>query len=115
MVIAGPIVRKVTASTCHIWVVTSVATCPSLVLTLEEEAVNGTVQADTVKVGTRAFIHLITFNAQSPFTERQRINYQLVFDDETHQSLWINEQKTLLYPGQTRLSFHYTAYPRTIF
>ncbi|WP_412727728.1 alkaline phosphatase family protein [Alteromonas sp. D210916BOD_24] len=107
-------VRKVTASTCHIWVVTSIPTSPSLALALEEEPLSGMVQADTVKVGSRAFIHLITFNAQSPFTERKRINYQLVFDDEPHQSLWINEQKTLLYPGQTLLSFHYTAYPRTI-
>lgn len=113
-VIAGPIVRKVTSNSCHVWLVSSNADAPSLSLSHSDSVLAGDSQSDTVRVGKHAFIHLVTFSASTSFEDRERINYKLVFDDHQQQNAWEKEQRALLYKDQASLSFHYTGTPETI-
>jgi hypothetical protein len=113
-VIAGPIVRKVTSNSCHVWLVSSNADAPSLSLSHGDSVLAGDSQGDTVRVGKHAFIHLVTFSASTSFEDRERINYKLVFDDHQQQNAWEEEQRALLYKDQASLSFHYTGTPETI-
>ncbi|WP_394221629.1 alkaline phosphatase family protein [Alteromonas gracilis] len=113
-VIAGPIVRKVTSTQCHIWVVTSNVGTPTLRLSSNDETISGDSQCESVRVGERAFIHLLSFSASQPFNDRVRVNYSMSFDDKANQASWEKEQAALLYDGQTALSFHYTETPETI-
>jgi hypothetical protein len=82
LVIAGPIVRKVTSNLCYIWVVTSSDDAPSLTLSHDEAPIDGDRQSETICVGTHAFIHLLSFSASKPFDDSARVSYQLHFDNE---------------------------------
>ena len=113
-VIAGPIVRKVTSESCHVWLVSSNAYAPSLSLSLGESVLAGDCQSDTVRVGKHAFIHLLTFSASTLFEDGERISYKLTFNDPQQQNAWQDELRSLLYKGQDNLSFHYTDTPETI-
>ncbi|PXW69672.1 hypothetical protein BZA03_111101 [Alteromonas sp. I10] len=113
-VIAGPIVRKVTSTECHIWVVTSNADSPALNLSANEVVVSGNCQRETIRVGKYAFIHLLSFTSSEPFEDTARIGYSLSFSDDAQQVSWENEQRGLLYDGQSFLCFHYTETPETI-
>ena len=113
-VIAGPIVRKVTSTECHIWVVTSNADSPTLNLSANEVVVSGNCQRETIRVGKYAFIHLLSFTSSEPFKDTARIGYSLSFSDDAQQASWENEQRGLLYDGQSSLCFHYTETPETI-
>lgn len=113
-VIAGPIVRKVTSTECHIWVVTSNADSPTLNLSANEVVVSGNCQRETIRVGKYAFIHLLSFTSSEPFENTARIGYSLSFSDDAQQASWENEQRGLLYDGQSSLCFHYTETPETI-
>ena len=113
-VIAGPIVRKVTSNSCHVWLVSSNADAPSLSLSHGDSVLAGDSQSDTVRVGKHAFIHLVTFSASTSFEDRERINYKLIFNDHQQQNAWEKEQRALLYKDQASLSFHYTGTPETI-
>ena len=113
-VIAGPIVRKVTSTECHIWVVTSNADSPALNLSANEVVVSGNCQRETIRVGKYAFIHLLSFTSSEPFEDTARIGYSLSFNDDAQQASWENEQRGLLYDGQSSLCFHYTETPETI-
>ena len=113
-VIAGPIVRKVTSTECHIWVVTSNADSPTLNLSANEVVVSGNCQRETIRVGKYAFIHLLSFTSSEPFEDTARIGYSLSFSDDAQQASWENEQRGLLYDGQSFLCFHYTETPETI-
>lgn len=113
-VIAGPIVRKVTSTECHIWVVTSNADSPALNLSANEVVVSGNCQRETIRVGKYAFIHLLSFTSSEPFEDTARIDYSLSFSDDAQQASWENEQRGLLYDGQSSLCFHYTETPETI-
>ena len=113
-VIAGPIVRKVTSTECHIWVVTSNADSPTLNLSANEVVVSGNCQRETIRVGKYAFIHLLSFTSSEPFEDTARIGYSLSFSDDAQQASWENEQRGLLYHGQPSLCFHYTETPETI-
>lgn len=113
-VIAGPIVRKVTSTECHIWVVTSNADSPTLNLSANEVVVSGNCQRETIRVGKYAFIHLLSFTSSEPFEDTARIGYSLSFSDDAQQASWENEQRGLLYDGQPSLCFHYTETPETI-
>ncbi len=113
-VIAGPIVRKVTSTECHIWVVTSNADSPTLNLSANEVVVSGNCQRETIRVGKYAFIHLLSFTSSEPFDDTARIGYSLSFSDDAQQASWENEQRGLLYDGQSSLCFHYTETPETI-
>ena len=113
-VIAGPIVRKVTSTECHIWVVTSNADSPALNLSANEVVVSGNCQRETIRVGKYAFIHLLSFTSSEPFEDTARIGYSLSFSDDAQQASWEDEQRGLLYDGQSSLSFHYTETPETI-
>ena len=113
-VIAGPIVRKVTSTECHIWVVTSNADSPALNLSANENIIDGNCQRETVRVGKYAFIHLLSFTASEPFEDTARIGYALSFNDDKQQASWEDEQRGLLYDGQSSLCFHYTETPETI-
>ncbi|MEE3306669.1 MAG: alkaline phosphatase family protein [Pseudomonadota bacterium] len=113
-VIAGPIVRKVTSTECHIWVVTSNADSPTLNLSANEVVVSGNCQRETIRVGKYAFIHLLSFTSSEPFEDTARIGYSLSFSDDAQQASWEVEQRGLLYDGQSSLCFHYTETPETI-
>ena len=113
-VIAGPIVRKVTSTECHIWVVTSNADSPALNLSANEVVVSGNCQRETIRVGKYAFIHLLSFTSSEPFEDTARIGYSLSFSDDAQQASWEDEQRGLLYDGQSSLCFHYTETPETI-
>ena len=113
-VIAGPIVRKVTSTECHIWVVTSNADSPTLNLSANEVVVSGNCQRETIRVGKYAFIHLLSFTSSERFEDTARIGYSLSFSDDAQQASWENEQRGLLYDGQSSLCFHYTETPETI-
>lgn len=113
-VIAGPIVRKVTSTECHIWVVTSNADSPALNLSANEVVVSGNCQRETIRVGKYAFIHLLSFTSSERFEDTARIGYSLSFSDDAQQASWENEQRGLLYDGQSSLCFHYTETPETI-
>ena len=113
-VIAGPIVRKVTSTECHIWVVTSNADSPALNLSANEVVVSGNCQRETIRVGKYAFMHLLSFTSLEPFEDTARIGYSLSFSDDAQQASWEDEQRGLLYDGQSSLSFHYTETPETI-
>ncbi len=113
-VIVGPIVRKVTSNSCHVWLVSSNADAPSLSLSHGDSVLAGDSQSDTVRVGKHAFIHLVTFSASTSFEDRERINYKLIFNDHQQQNAWEKEQRALLYKDQASLSFHYTGTPETI-
>ncbi len=113
-VIAGPIVRKVTSTECHIWVVTSNADSPTLNLSANKVVVSGNCQRETIRVGKYAFIHLLSFTSSEPFEDTARIGYSLSFSDDAQQASWEDEQRGLLYDGQSSLCFHYTETPETI-
>ena len=113
-VIAGPIVRKVTSTECHIWVVTSNADSPTLNLSANEVVVSGNCQRETIRVGKYAFINLLSFTSSEPFEDTARIGYSLSFSDDAQLASWENEQRGLLYDGQPSLCFHYTETPETI-
>jgi len=113
-VIAGPIVRRVTSTECHIWVVTSNADSPALNLSANEVVVSGNCQRETIRVGKYAFIHLLSFTSSEPFEDTARIGYSLSFSDDAQQASWEVEQRGLLYDGQSSLCFHYTETPETI-
>ncbi|MDY6977498.1 MAG: alkaline phosphatase family protein, partial [Pseudomonadota bacterium] len=98
----------------HIWVVTSNAEAPSLKLSSCDHTIAGECQSETVRVGSYAFIHLISFYAADTFKDRVRISYQLLFDDLSAQANWEKEQRAILYDGQSSPSFHYTETPETI-
>ncbi|MEM7421482.1 MAG: alkaline phosphatase family protein [Pseudomonadota bacterium] len=114
LVIAGPIVRKVTENSCYIWVCTSIADAPKLSLTHDSTTINGQAQVESIQVGKHAYIHLLHFNSNTHFEDRKRIGYALQFNDSSEQTRWDNEQEALLYSNQTVLSFHYTQTPQTI-
>ena len=106
--------RKVTSKECHIWVVTSNAETPVLNLSINGATVSGKYQSETVRVGTHAFIHLLSFFANDPFEDRVRVGYELSFNNDIQQAAWVEEQRALLYDEQSSLSFHYTETPETI-
>lgn len=103
-----------TSTECHIWVVTSNADSPTLNLSANEVVVSGTCQRETIHVGKYAFIHLLSFTSSEPFEDTARIGYSLSFSDDAQQASWENEQRGLLYDGQSSLCFHYTETPETI-
>tara|TARA_E500000081_G_scaffold142511_1_gene161419 strand:- start:630 stop:2459 length:1830 start_codon:yes stop_codon:yes gene_type:complete len=104
----------VTSTECHIWVVTSNADSPTLNLSANEVVVSGNCQRETIRVGKYAFIHLLSFTSSEPFDDTARIGYSLSFSDDAQQASWENEQRGLLYDGQSSLCFHYTETPETI-
>jgi len=104
----------VTSTECHIWVVTSNADSPALNLSANEVVVSGNCQRETIRVGKYAFIHLLSFTSSEPFEDTARIGYSLSFSDDAQQASWENEQRGLLYDGQSSLCFHYTETPETI-
>jgi hypothetical protein len=104
----------VTSTECHIWVVTSNADSPTLNLSANEVVVSGNCQRETIRVGKYAFIHLLSFTSSEPFEDTARIGYSLSFSDDAQQASWENEQRGLLYDGQSSLCFHYTETPETI-
>lgn len=114
MVIAGPIVRKVTEDTCHIWLVTSLPSAPSI--HLMQRGVNVEVECfeESVQVGQYAYIHLLSATASYKFSDRERVYYQLDFTDKATSKKWHVEQQRLLYSAEDGLSFHYTETPETI-
>lgn len=103
-----------TSTECHIWVVTSNADSPALNLSANEVVVSGNCQRETIRVGKYAFIHLLSFTSSEPFEDTARIGYSLSFSDDAQQVSWENEQRGLLYDGQSSLCFHYTETPETI-
>ena len=103
-----------TSTECHIWVVTSNADSPALNLSANEVVVSGNCQRETIRVGKYAFIHLLSFTSSEPFEDTARIGYSLSFSDDAQQASWENEQRGLLYDGQSSLCFHYTETPETI-
>lgn len=103
-----------TSTECHIWVVTSNADSPTLNLSANEVVVIGNCQRETIRVGKYAFIHLLSFTSSEPFEDTARIGYSLSFSDDAQQASWENEQRGLLYDGQSSLCFHYTETPETI-
>lgn len=103
-----------TSTECHIWVVTSNADLPALNLSANEVVVSGNCQRETIRVGKYAFIHLLSFTSSEPFEDTARIGYSLSFSDDAQQASWENEQRGLLYDGQSSLCFHYTETPETI-
>ena len=103
-----------TSTECHIWVVTSNADSPTLNLSANEVVVSGNCQRETIRVGKYAFIHLLSFTSSEPFEDTARIGYSLSFSDDAQQASWENEQRGLLYDGQSSLCFHYTETPETI-
>ena len=103
-----------TSTECHIWVVTSNADSPTLNLSANEVVVSGNCQRETIRVGKYAFIHLLSFTSSERFEDTARIGYSLSFSDDAQQASWENEQRGLLYDGQSSLCFHYTETPETI-
>ena len=103
-----------TSTECHIWVVTSNADSPTLNLSANEVVVSGNCQRETIRVGKYAFIHLLSFTSSEPFEDTARIGYSLSFSDDAQQASWEDEQRGLLYDGQSSLCFHYTETPETI-
>ena len=103
-----------TSTECHIWVVTSNADSPALNLSANEVVVSGNCQRETIRVGKYAFIHLLSFTSSERFEDTARIGYSLSFSDDAQQASWENEQRGLLYDGQSSLCFHYTETPETI-
>ncbi len=103
-----------TSTECHIWVVTSNADSPALNLSANEVVVSGNCQRETIRVGKYAFIHLLSFTSSEPFEDTARIGYSLSFSDDAQQASWEDEQRGLLYDGQSSLCFHYTETPETI-
>jgi hypothetical protein len=116
LVIAGPIVRKVTEDTCHIWLVTSLPSAPSIHLTQRGNNVEVEVEyhAESVQVGQYAYIHLLSATALHKFSDSERIYYQLDFTDKATSEKWHIEQQHMLYSSEDSLSFHYTETPETI-
>ncbi|GFD69810.1 hypothetical protein KUL106_30730 [Alteromonas sp. KUL106] len=96
------------------WLVSSTADAPVLSLSYCDTELAGNCKAETIPVGEHAFIQLLTFSASSPFNDRARISYEITFHDPLQQNAWQDEQRPLLYKGQTHLSFHYTETPETI-
>lgn len=113
-VIAGPIVRRVTAQQCHVWLVTSSKDEISLALAQDAKPVPGDSSSASVQVGTHCFISLITFTCHGTFTPHQPIEYTLKFANSQHQQQWDKALTELLYDKQSQLSFIWTNTPSTI-
>jgi len=114
VVVAGPIVRRVTADKCYVWLVSSVSDDISLSLHLADSALSGASDCQSVQVGERAFVHLLSFNSENPFPENKRIQYNLHFTNNDNQQCWHSSLQQLLYSNCTSLHFHYTSSPTTI-
>jgi len=85
-----------------------------LALSKGRDVLNGEGSVESVKVGERAYLHLLRFDTEHPFDQNMRIGYELCFENNEHQSRWEEELKPLLYQGQSTLSFHFTKTPTTI-
>ena len=114
VVVAGPIVRRVTADKCYVWLVSSVSDDISLSLHLADGALSGASDCQSVQVGERAFVHLLSFNSENSFPENRRIQYNLHFTNSDYQQCWHSSLQQLLYSNCTSLHFHYTSSPTTI-
>ena len=112
--IAGPIVRRVTQSACHVWLVTPEANAPAFALTQHGATLKAEVTGTCVQVGKHAFIHLLSATVDESFTANVPIYYQLTFTATECQEKWQQEQADLLYANQTALSFCWTNKPETL-
>lgn len=112
--IAGPIVRRVTHNACHIWIVTSRPEEPALLLAQHEKSLTGKSTGTCVQVGKHAYIHLLSMNIDGAFTANIPVNYQLAFSTASSQEKWQEENRDLLYPNQTALSFCWANKPETL-
>ena len=112
--IAGPIVRRVTQSACHVWLVTPEANAPAFALTQHGATLKAEVTGTCVQVGKHAFIHLLSATVDESFTANVPIYYQLTFTATECQEKWQHEQADLLYANQTALSFCWTNKPETL-
>lgn len=113
-VVAGPIVRRVTADKCYIWVVTTINDTLSLSLQTEDETLTGTSHCTSIQLGERAFVHLLSFNSDTAFPERERIQYAIQFANNENNTCWQRTLHSMLYDKCHSLHFHYTASPTTI-
>ena len=103
-VIAGPIVRKLTAKECVIWVALKKPAALSVQLpsTAQRENIAST-QIDTVQVGAHAFISLITLSFEQPLVDGETLYYDIQVDDE----MLSKQQPWLCYADQDVFSIQY--------
>ena len=109
-IIAGPILRRITARQVTLWLMTS---NPSAIMAklLDEEhnsvlaSGSGSIRNRQIKVGGHAYINILTLTPAKELINGQRYYYDLMLDsDETHKGL-AQQLKHFVYPGQTMPGF----------
>ena len=103
LVVAGPVLRHTHSQGFTLWLVTSERVDAQLICNQQQtECAQHTVQA-----GERAFVTLLEANLASPLTAGSLNEYELRFASQDQQSRWDNEKQTVLFEGQSALSFYW--------
>lgn len=113
-VISGPIVRHVSAKSCHIWLVTSKVVEPKVLLSQNGLDIECQLASEYVSVGKSAHIYLLSVTTTKPFAANDPISYQVEFADAVFQENWQKALLTMLYEGESRLSFRWVPSPTKI-
>ena len=109
LIVAGPIVRRATAQQVNFWLVTTVPMVEQSSVTLMSPSlsrhdIDVTMNnCQTVQIGERAYIQLLTINQALPINEV--IHYNVFFDSAGKQRSLVDLCPHIIYEGQTSPSF----------
>lgn len=103
LIVAGPLLRHTCSDGFTVWCVSTDEITPSLALNGEQVPTT----IDTVSVGERAFVHLLTATPGSGLKAGLRNSYDLAFSNDDQQSRWDDEKKEACYPGERAFSFYW--------
>ncbi|GEA13501.1 alkaline phosphatase family protein [Alteromonas sp. KUL49] len=113
-VIAGPIVRHVSATSCHLWLVTSKVVDVDVLLAQNGIKLETRSSSEYVSVGEFAHIYLLSVTPTQAFTPNEPISYDIQFADDGFQEDWQKYLPRLLYKGEPSLSFRWVPSPTKI-
>lgn len=113
VIIAGPILRRVTAHQCVIWLATSKPLIFTLKLYLrnaETPFFSGEVDSfspEAIQIGRYAYIQVISYQGDEPFPENILLEYELSYRTELGERSVLADFPDMLYPGESRLVFSF--------
>lgn len=106
--IAGPIVRRLQPQQMVLWFVSSRALDVSLTLFMRDGHIRsfplGDTNMDVIRVGERAFVHLVNLELEQALPVGERFEYDLIVTDEEGARGLSSLQPELIYPGESRPS-----------
>ncbi|GGW91910.1 alkaline phosphatase family protein [Alteromonas halophila] len=113
-VLAGPIVRRVTDTACHFWLVTRARSPITVTLHQCDQTLTCDTSIECIPIGTQAFIQLISVTSASPFIANEPVSYSFTFADNALQQQWQKEVSALCYDGHDAPFFRWTPVLRNV-